>query len=72
MARSTICCHLAKSGSGRVEAEQFHDGVIEIVIPQDEGHLIDILHIRGRDHGIGIDIAEEGNLLADCIVDGRL
>ena len=61
---------LAEIRFGRRQAELLADEPVETFGLQPRGNEVDVGHVRARDHGVGLDVGEERDLVAD--VDGEL
>ena len=63
--RRTISSQLDRSiGPGR-QPEQLHDDLVQPLLVEDEGHLVDRLDVLGGDDRLLVDVAEERDLRLD-------
>ena len=64
--RSTSASHSLRSGSAALELEHAHDEVVETLVVHAQRHLVDVVGVARRDDRLGLDVAEQGDLLADA------
>ena len=58
---------LGQVGRPDVEPEHLDHEVVELLAVQVQDDAIDVVGVAGRDDGLGIDVAEEGDLVADAL-----
>ena len=63
---------LAELGRGRLHAEVIEHQVVRALGAVDERHLVDVVDVARRDHGVLVDRAEQRDLLADVAVEPLL
>ena len=61
---------LGHVGRGRVDGKLAAHNVGEVVLLQHDGRLIEAGHGQVLDHAVGLDVAEQRNLIADVLIDG--
>ena len=58
---------LAEHGGRRVETEALADELVEPLALQELGNQVDVGHVGRADHGLGVDVGEQRDLLADVV-----
>jgi len=63
---------LIEVGWVTLEAQHAHDEVVETLVVQEQGHAVDVVGVARRHDGIRVDVAEQGDLLADALFERLL
>ncbi len=63
--RSTSARQSLRSGVASVETQLAHDELVEPLVVHEQRHLVDVVGVGGRDHGLRLDVAEQRDLVAD-------
>ena len=58
---------LAEHGGRRVEAEPLADELVEALALEELRDQVDVGHVGRADHGLGVDVGEQRDLLADVV-----
>ena len=61
--------HSPRSASGAVEPELLADEPVEALLLERLRHEVDVGDVDRGDHGLGVDVGEERDLVADLVVE---
>ena len=56
-----------QAGGPGPDIQDLHQAVVQTLLVEQQGNLVDVVHVLGGDHRLGLHVAEQGDLGLDVL-----